>query len=123
MKKFKITLLIALLFTGTIYAQESETFNFSLDEAIDYAFDHHSSVLNAYADEERAMAQRNEVRGLGLPQINASLDVANFIQLPTSLIPAEFFGGNPGEFTAVQFGTKYNATAAVQASQLLFSGI
>ena len=46
----------------------------------------------------------------------------HFITLPTSLILAEFFGGEPGDFAEVQFGTPENMTAGISASQLLFSG-
>jgi outer membrane protein TolC len=68
------------------------------------------------------MRHTQEVTGLALPQIDASVDVTDFLKLPTSLIPAEFFGGEPGSFAAVQFGTQWNATAAVQASQLVLDG-
>jgi hypothetical protein len=39
----------------------------------------------------------------------------------TTLIPAEFFGGNPGEFFPVKFGTQFNSGATAQASLLLFN--
>ena len=121
----KYILTMTLLLGGAFaFSQESEIYNFSLSEAIDYALDHHTDVLNAMADEEAAWAQRNEIRGRGLPQINGSMDVTNYVKLPTSLIPAQIFDPNAaeGEFIPVQFGTKYNATAAIQASQLVFSG-
>ena len=45
----------------------------------------------------------------------------DYIAIPTSLLPAEFFGGPAGTFIPVKFGTKYNATAGLSASQLVFS--
>jgi outer membrane protein TolC len=38
------------------------------------------------------------------------------------LIPAEFFGGQPGEFAEVAFGTKQNMAATATLSQLIFNG-
>ncbi|MDH5398309.1 MAG: TolC family protein [Cyclobacteriaceae bacterium] len=115
-----LILFLILLYITPLRGQGVDSY--SLKEAIDYALIHQADILNAVADEERAVAQKNEVRGIGLPQINASFDFRDFVELPTSLIPAEFFGGTPGEFMAVQFGTKYSATASLEASQLLFSG-
>jgi outer membrane protein TolC len=43
-------------------------------------------------------------------------------KLPVSLIPAEFFGGQPGTFEKVAFGLRYNATFGAQLNQLLFDG-
>jgi outer membrane protein TolC len=51
-----------------------------------------------------------------VPQIKA---VSNFdynYALPVQLIPAEFLGGRPGEYKALQFGTKYNWTGGAEAS-------
>lgn len=100
----------------------SFSFSFSLQQAVDYAIQNQTNVKNAVIDEQIAQKKVNEIMGLGFPQINASFDLKEFLEIPTSLIPAEFFGGPPGSFAAVKFGTKYNATAGLDASQLLFSG-
>ena len=57
-----------------------------------------------------------------MPQINANASYQNFIELPTSLIPAQFFGGKEGEFAEVQFGTPQNMVAGATLSQLIFDG-
>jgi outer membrane protein TolC len=59
---------------------------------------------------------------MGLPQINAKVDYQDFIKQPVSLIPAELFGGPPGEFAEVSFGTKQNMKASATLTQLLFDG-
>jgi outer membrane protein TolC len=46
----------------------------------------------------------------------------DYLQLPVSLIPGEIFGGTPGTFIPVQFGTKYNSTLGFQLQQTLFDG-
>ena len=57
-----------------------------------------------------------------MPQIKASVDYQNFIEQPISLIPAEFFGGNKGDFAEVSFGTKQNINAGLKLDQLIFDG-
>lgn len=106
------------------YAQvkESTAYSFSLQQAIDYALQNQVNVKNALIDESIAQKKVNEIMGSGLPQINSSFDFKDFLELPTSFIPAEFFGGPPGTFAPIKFGTQYQSTAALEASQLIFSG-
>src|SRR5687768_13777245 len=120
----KILLLVSVAFSVPALAQSADTasYSFSMKQAVEYALQNQKDVKNAMLEEQIAKQKVNEVMGAGLPQINASFDLRYFIEIPTSLIPAEFFGGPPGSFAAVQFGTKYNATAGLEASQLLFSG-
>ncbi len=102
--------------------KDSFSYSFSLQKAIEFALQNQKDVKNAIIDEQIAQKKVNEIAGMGLPQINSSFDLREFIEIPTSLIPAEIFGGAPGTFAAVKFGTKYNATAGLDASQLIFSG-
>lgn len=120
----KLILIGLALFSLNAFSQikDSANFSFSLQQAINYALDNQKDVKNAIIDEKLAQKRVNEIMGMGLPQINASFDLREFIEIPTSLIPADFFGGPPGSFAAVKFGTKYNATAGLDASQLIFSG-
>lgn len=123
MKKL-ILIIAAAIFSLTAFAQtkDSSNYSFSLQQAINYALDNQKDVKNAIIDEQLAQKKVNEIMGMGLPQVNASFDLKEFLEIPTSLIPADFFGGMPGTFAAVKFGTKYNATAGIDASQLIFSG-
>jgi outer membrane protein len=120
--------LILILLSGVSALQasaqstDSSSYTMSLKQAVDYALKNAVSVQNADIDKQIAEAKRKEVLAIGLPQINSSFDVKDFLQIPTSLIPAEFFGGKPGTFIGVKFGTQYNATAGVDASQLVFDG-
>ncbi|MFL5764520.1 MAG: TolC family protein [Bacteroidia bacterium] len=100
----------------------AKSYSFSLQQAVDFAMQNQKDVKNALIDEEIAHQKVNEIAGMGLPQINSSIDVKDFIEIPTSFIPAEFFGGPPGSFAPVKFGTQYQASAGFDASQLLFSG-
>lgn len=118
----KYTLLIAV--TAMVYsskAQEDKSNNFSLQQAIEYALKNSPNYQNAELDLKSADYRRKEITGMGLPQINGSIDFKDYIDIPTSLLPAQIFGGAPGSFIPVKFGTKYNATAGFSASQLIFN--
>lgn len=103
------------------FSQDAQQ-QFSLREAIDFALQNNRTAINATRDIEAAKKQKWETTATGLPQINIATDYQNFLKQQVQLIPAEFFGGNAGEFAEVTFGTKQNVTATATLSQLLFDG-
>ncbi|HEX8269929.1 MAG TPA: TolC family protein [Flavobacterium sp.] len=122
----KIILIICLLFAfGGLYAQESgQSYNFSLQQAIDHALQHNYTVINAARDIDIALQKKRETTATGLPQINAGVDYTLNFEIPKSVVPSQFFDPNaaPGEFTAVEFSPKQSMTARATLSQLLFDG-
>lgn len=120
MKKYLI-ITLTLFCSHTISAQ-NESMTFSLQEAIDYAIKNSYDNKVAEKDIEAARKQKWETTTIGLPKIDGSVDYQNFFKQQVSLIPAEFFGGNAGEFQEVIFGVKQNINAAVTFKQLLFDG-
>ena len=110
--------ILLFIFSG-LTAQDKK--NFTLQESIDYAIKNSPNHLNAELDRKNSVYRKNEIAGIGLPQISGSIDLKDYIEIPTSLIPGEFFGAPPGTFLPVRFGTKYNSTAGISASQLIFS--
>lgn len=120
MKKI-IGLLLLIFLLSQSYGQAPDTtMKLSIKQAVDYALTHQKDVLNAELDAEIAKAKVNETIGIGLPQLSGSFDIKDFEKIPTQLVPAEFFGGPAGTFAAVQFGTRWVATAGLNASQILF---
>lgn len=116
-----IYIIVFLLISALGFSQEEKT-SFTLQEAIDYALENNPTAKNAALDIDAAKKQKWEITTIGLPQVNAKVNYQNFIKQQVSVIPAEFFGGNQGEFAEVIFGTKHNATATATLSQLLFDG-
>ncbi len=119
--KYNILLLFLLSVITINNAQETPT-QFTLNEAISYALTHNRTAINAEKDIEAAKKRKWETTATGLPQINAGVDYQNFLKQPVSLIPAEIFGGPPGTFEEVVFGTKQNVNATATLSQLIFDG-
>ncbi len=117
-----IGLIILNLLIFSIGFSQQDTQKFTLNEAIDYALEHNRTVKNAARDVDAAKQRKLETIATGLPQINAEIGYNNWLQQQISLIPAEFFGGNPGEFSEILFGTQQSMNATATLSQLLFDG-
>lgn len=100
----------------------ADTLRMNLQQCIDYALVHQTDVKNVRLDAESSHRQSQEYTGIAFPQVSGSFDFADYLKLPTSLIPAEFFGGEPGTYVPLQFGTQYNGTAQVTLSQLIVDG-
>ncbi|WP_316815518.1 TolC family protein [Pedobacter nyackensis] len=119
-------IIMMLLMMANIMAKaqsgDSLSYKFSLKAAIDYALTHQTTVLNAIVDEEIARNTVKQTVGIGLPQVSTSYSFQDFLKLPTTLLPGEF--SNPPSSTPipVKFGTKYNSTAGIELSQLIFDG-
>jgi outer membrane protein TolC len=119
MKKI-IVLGFGILFNFTVNAQDNITL--SLQQAIDYALKKSYATINSNRDVDAAKLKKWETTTIGLPQVSAKIDYQNWIKQQVSLLPAEFFGGNPGEFEEISFGTKHNMNATATLNQLIFDG-
>jgi outer membrane protein len=122
MKYRPLALIMTLVTAFSASAQQTDTIaSFSLQEAIEYAQTHQSAVLNAVIDEDIAKNTVKQTIGIGLPQISGNANFQDFLKVPTTLLPGEFFG-QPGTQVPVQFGVKYQSMAGLELNQLLFDG-
>ncbi|CAN5851732.1 TolC family protein [soil metagenome] len=124
MKKFKIysLFLSMLILVSVANAQTKKVNQFTLQQAIDYANKNSVQVKNALLDVLIQKQTNRDITSIALPQINGSAGVTDYLDIPTTLVPAQFFGGASGEFAPVKFGTKWNANAAIALSQIVFDG-
>lgn len=118
-----LTLLFLFLMVSSVRGQQTDSIPYllSLQEAIDYAQAHQTSVLNGRIDEEIAKNTVKQTIGIGLPEIKGTGNFQDFIKLPTSLLPGEIFG-QPGTQIPVQFGVKYQSTFGLDLNQKIFDG-
>lgn len=63
-----------------------------------------------------------ETIAIGLPQVTGEANYTNFLDLPVSLIPGEFFGEDAGTYVPVKFGQDYNSDFGFTVNQLIFDG-
>jgi outer membrane protein TolC len=75
---FTISLVVPLLTS----AQNNTATTLTLDDCIKYALENTVDVKNARVDEEIALAKVRETRGIGLPQVDASIGLTHNQKLP-----------------------------------------
>ncbi len=114
-------LLFASLFSLQSKAQE-QNLQFTLEEAQKYAIKHNFNVKTAQLEIDNDRQVVKEYFGTGLPQVNGNINYQRALKLPASLVPAEFFGGQEGEFAKIAFGTDNNLSLGLTLDQQVFSG-
>lgn len=108
------------LFVLIAYQQVSAQSTMDLRQCIQYGLTNNAQIQQSQLAVSRTNEQRNETRAGYLPQIDGSVSLTNNLQLQTSILPGEIIG-QPGTNVAVQFGTKYNVMAGIDAQQVLYS--
>ena len=113
--------LILCLFSITFLSVNSQIFNGDL--LFKYAQENSPKLQNAKLDVYLSDEKIKEIRASGLPKINGELSFQNFINVPTTVVPANAF--NPtapkDELIGLSFGTPFNTNYNLKVSQLIFS--
>lgn len=123
MRKYILTFLTVLIISISFSQEaETETYSFTLQEAIEFALENNYSAINADRDLVDAQKLKWETIAAGLPQISGGITYQNQLKQPVSVIPAEIFGGEPGTFAEVVFGQPQSANATATLKQQIFDG-
>jgi outer membrane protein TolC len=109
-----------LLLSNVVFSQQS----FTLREAIEFTIKNHISIKNAQLDILNAEARVREIKGIGLPQVNANIAYTNNLIIQKVFIPAKTFDPKAadGDVIAAEFGVANSGQAGIGLSQLLFDG-
>jgi outer membrane protein len=120
MKKINITMIAMAL---AVAATAQGPLQLSLQQAMDLAAKQSYAVQASSLETEKARSKVKEITAIGLPQINGSANITNYIDVPTTLIPNFFSAPGEGpEFIAASFGVPWSMNAGISVSQLLFDG-
>ena len=114
-------------------AQGTKAQSFTLDQCIEYALQNSDNIKNVTLDQEIAKARVKETRGIGLPQVDGSVNILHNHQLQRFFNSAGVVGAFTGQkiegvdstdIVAARspFQLKSAGTAEVKASQILFNG-
>lgn len=123
MTHLKRSLVVPALVMLTWLGSSAQTVHeFTVRQTVDYAMQNATAVKNALLDIQNQKEINREITAQAYPQLSGSVQLNDYLNIPTSLLPAEFFGGAPGTYAPVKFGTKYNVTAGADLSQILFDG-
>lgn len=93
----------------------------SAEKCLAYVRIHNLPLQNESLNEEVSRERLRAAWALMLPQIKAFGTFDDNISLPVSLVPAQFLGGQEGQFAEVQFGTQYSASYGAEASLSLIN--
>lgn len=114
-------LFLMLFLVGVVLVPGISQTPLDLKTAMHYAMTNHAEVQRAALEVEKGHELVRESISTGLPQVGVNAQMVYNPSLRTSLIPAEFFGGSPGEFQSVKFGTNWNGSSNINMEQMLFS--
>ena len=118
--KIKLLLIFWLFFSYMVGQDLPESL--SLNEAIEFGLSNNRSIINADREILKAKKERWKTIAIGLPQVSSQINYQNFLEMPISLVPSEFFGGKAGTFEELTFGTEQIMVGSVKMEQLLFDG-
>lgn len=79
------------------------------------------TIRNAELDIEINKRERSSYLSSRLPQLAFNADYKYNAKIPGQVVPAAFFGGQPGTYATVQFGVPYVLSNNVQLTQILFN--
>ncbi len=115
-----LTLLLLLTAASRSFSQTQpvpQAYSFSVQEAINYAYEHQDSVVNAGLDVVSANYKIKETISQGLPQVSGAVTFQDYLKIPKILFP-----DGKGGFQSVSIYQKYSNNAGVTLNQLLFDG-
>ncbi|MDA0780483.1 MAG: TolC family protein [Bacteroidetes bacterium] len=113
----KLHIILLLICAPFLPAQELD-----LESAIQLAKTNNRTLQNSSKDIQIAKQKRWETIAVGLPQVSLSAGYINALKQATTVVPSETFGGQPGDFIELLFGTTQSANAGLRLEQLLFDG-
>ena len=122
MRFLRKSILIGFVLAFAVNPLKADTLKLSLQEAIAYAIENSYQSQLAAKDVQKSKQKVKETISMGLPQVNAEASYINNLEIPASAVPAEFFGGEPGELATVRFGAEQQMSANITANQLIFDG-
>lgn len=111
--------IIFITLTFISFSQE-DVKEFSLENAISYGIKNNDNFKNVKLDEEIRIQVTKENIAVGMPQIKAKFDYNYAFKQQVNIIPAGSFGPMQTEPQEVVFSQPHNATAQIEASQLVF---
>jgi outer membrane protein len=123
--KFIYVWVFSVLAFAKAYPQQTpnqDSYNFSLEEAVNHGLEHNYQAINAKRDIAKALKQKWETTATGLPQIDADIDYQYQIKQPITPLPGEIIGGTPGTFVPVTFAPRQSGVVTATLRQLIFDG-
>jgi outer membrane protein len=125
-------LLSFVFLTTSLFGQQVDPVKFSLEQAVQYALEHSTSLKDAAIDERIAEAKVKETVGMGLPQVDGTVRIAHNAKLQRLFFIVNKDNPFTGDITDVPEGSVIGTAnffqlpstgdAGVSVNQLVFNG-
>ena len=117
------TIPIKLFFVLLFCILSSDAFSqiYSLQQLLQISDTANPSVRNARLDIEINGKQKNAYLAARFPKVTATGDYRYNALIPGQVVPAAFFGGQPGTYSTVKFGVPYNLGNTIQLTQIIYN--
>ena len=124
MKQLFLIIICTISLTANAQNPAKKNFEFSLQQAIDYALKNNYKSINAARDIESSIQRKRETIAIGLPQINGGVDFLHNFVLQKQGVTGNAFNpfGSPDDVATIAFGTKNTMIARATLTQLIFDG-
>ncbi len=119
MKNKALLLLITCTLSYCLKAQDVTIG--SVEEAIELALEKNLDFRNYLINQEKAGLDYKQAKSHRLPIVNGTFNGQRNIDLATTILPAEIFGGEPGQTVETQFGQNFNYNAGITIYKELFN--
>lgn len=113
MKKLYLTLIYVLLLTSSLFSQVDDVHK----ELLRMALENNSEIQKAELDIVKSKQQTKQVQSYTLPQLSGAIEVKDYIELPTVILPGEMLGA-PSDIE-MHMGRPYNGDIQITASYLI----
>lgn len=119
--RFKTLFLLTLGMTFVLQVGQAQQVTIrSLDEAMLLARKQNHDLQMHALDVEKSNLELKQANSHRLPTITGSVSGQRNIDLATTPLPAEIFGGEPGQTVNAQFGQEYTYNAGITIAKQLF---
>jgi len=118
MKQIILSMVLFLSVFSMVSAQEGLIMELSVKQCVEMAIERNINVETARIEQEKSGYQVNETRAALLPKINFSGSFQDNIELSKTVLSGDLVGPEPQTLT---IGSKFNATAGVSASMVLYN--
>ena len=120
MRRTIFSLVLFLIGSQLLIAQENKTTGLSLQQCVQMAVKKNINVKTARIDDQKTKYKMDEGFAALFPKVNFNGSLTDNVLLPTTVLPGEFLG-KPGTMIPLQMGSTYSASAVLSISQVLYN--
>lgn len=113
--------LVGIALVGSTSLQAQEVVIDSHQQAFDLALAQNLDLQNLKLNEQHAELEYKQDKNHKLPTISGTFSGQRNLDLATTPLPAEIFGGEPGTVINTQFGQEYTFNAGISISKQFFN--